>query len=37
MMFDLPKTATELHEFGCIKKEEIAPLLCPSVRNLAMF
>ena len=27
MLFDVPKTVTELHEFGYISKEELAPLL----------
>ena len=31
MLFDVPKTVTELHEFGYISKEELAPLLCRSV------
>ena len=31
MLFDVPKTVTELHEFGYITKEELAPLLCRSV------
>ena len=30
MLFDVPKTGTELHEFGYIS-EELAPLLCCSV------
>ena len=31
MLFDVPKTVTELHEFEYISKEELAPLLCRSV------
>ena len=31
MLFDVPKTVTELHEFGYISKEELAPLLWRSV------
>ena len=31
MLVDVPKTVTELHEFGYISKDELAPLLCRSV------
>ena len=31
MLFNVPKTVIELHEFGYITKEELAPLLCRSV------
>jgi hypothetical protein len=38
MMFDIPKTATELCEFRCITKEELAPLLCSSVgKSFALY
>ena len=36
MMFNVPKAATELYEFGYIMKKEIAPLLCPSARDLVI-
>ena len=31
MLVDVPKTVTELHEFGYISKDELVPLLCRSV------
>ena len=31
MLFNVPKTVTELHEFGYVSKEELANLLCRSV------